>query len=72
MNDTDSLLMLRLRSLRAQPKTVRGRCILWYASLSERPFTRFCTAGFFALLTALHAMWLCLVMLNLFLVSRSC
>ena len=54
MNDTDSLLVFRLQRLRVQPKTFRGRCILFYASLNERPCARILLATAFTLFIMAH------------------
>mmetsp|Transcript_41737 Transcript_41737/g.54968 ORF Transcript_41737/g.54968 Transcript_41737/m.54968 type:complete len:146 (-) Transcript_41737:1584-2021(-) len=59
MKDTDSLLVFRLRSLRNQPNTCRGRCILYYASLEERPCTRTIVFLIFTLFTMLHTLAFC-------------
>lgn len=57
MNDTDSLLVFRLKSLKTQPKTVRGRCIVFYASLNHRPVARVLLATLFALVALAHSLW---------------
>ena len=57
MNDTDSLLVFRLQRLRNQPRTIRGRCILFYASLNERPFARVMLALAFTIFVLSHAIW---------------
>jgi len=57
MNDTDSLLVFRLQRLRIQPKTLRGRCILFYASLNERPLARVFLGLAFTLFVFAHALW---------------
>ena len=55
MNDTDSLLVFRLQSLKKQPKTIRGCCILWYASLNERPCMRVFLVTVFSIFTLIHS-----------------
>lgn len=37
---TDSLLARKLKNLRTQPPTIRGRMIDWYCSLADRPVSR--------------------------------
>ena len=69
MNDTDSLLVFRLQRLRAQPKTVRGRCILFYASLNERPCARITLALAFILFFMAHCLAFCSMIYACFEVS---
>ena len=59
MNDTDSLLVFRLQRLRNQPKTIRGRCILFYASLNDRPCARIMLAIGFIFFVMAHALAFC-------------
>jgi hypothetical protein len=59
MNDTDSLLVFRLQRLRNQPKTVRGRCILFYASLIERPCARITLAAAMIAFVMVHCLAFC-------------
>ena len=69
MNDTDSLLVFRLQRLRNQPKTIRGRCILFYASLNERPCARIVLALVFYLFVLLHSISFCVMIYMCFEVS---
>jgi len=71
MNDTDSLLVLRLTRLRQQPKTVRGRCILYYASLHNRPCMRTFIFGVFATFAMVHTLAFCLMLQACYEVSDS-
>ena len=38
--NSDSLLKAKLKNLRTQPPTCRGKMIDWYCSLANRPFMR--------------------------------
>ena len=55
MNDTDSLQVYRLQSLKRQPKTIRGCCILWYASLNDRPCMRIFLVSVFSIFVLIHS-----------------
>ena len=72
MNDTDSLQVMRLRSLRIQPKTIRGKCILFYASLNEKPCARITLAVAFFLFMLLHCGCFCVLVYYCFEVSFCC
>ena len=69
MNDTDSLLVFRLQRLRNQPKTIRGKCILFYASLNERPCARITMTIAFFLFVLLHSISFCVMVFICFEVS---
>ena len=70
MKDTDSLLVFRLRNLRNQPKTMRGRCILFYASLEERPCARTMLFLAFTFFLMLHTLAFCVMLYTCFEVSQ--
>ena len=70
MNDTDSLLVFRLQRLRNQPKTIRGRCILFYASLNDRPCARIMLALGFILFVMAHALAFCSMLYACYVVSQ--
>ena len=70
MNDTDSLQVMRLRSLRIQPKTIRGKCILFYASLNEKPCVRIMLATAFFLFILLHCGCFCVMVYYCYEVSK--
>ena len=52
--DTDSLLVHRIAALVKQPNTVRGRTILWYASLNDKPGTRIVLHMLFVIFILIH------------------
>ena len=71
MNDTDSLLVFRLQRLRNQPNTIRGKCILFYASLEHRPWMRVFLAVFFAVFVLCHSLSFCIMIYECYCVSCS-
>ena len=71
MNDTDSLLVMRLHRLRNQPKTFRGRCILCYATLSARPCARILLFLAFTVFSLLHTLSFCAMLYACYDVSDS-
>lgn len=52
--DTDSLLVHRISSLLKQPNTVRGKAILWYASLNDKPGSRIVLMMLFVIFIMIH------------------
>jgi hypothetical protein len=52
--DTDSLLVHRIATLMKQPNTVRGKTILWYASLNDKPGTRIVVVMLFVIFIMIH------------------
>ena len=54
--NTDSLLALKLKNLRTQPPTLRGKMIDWYCSLENRPHMRVVVFSFFIVFILLHTM----------------
>lgn len=70
MMDTDSLLVFRLQRLRNQPKTFRGRCIVYYADLNERPCIRVLIVLLFTLVVMIHFLWFSIQLYACFGVSR--
>ena len=52
--DTDSLLVHRIASLMKQPNTVRGKTVLWYASLNDKPGTRIVLHMLFVIFIMIH------------------
>ena len=51
---TDSLLGHRILQLMKQPDTLRGRTILWYASLNDKPGTRIVVVMLFVIFIMIH------------------
>lgn len=52
--DTDSLLQHRIASLMKQPDTIRGKTIMWYASLNNQPGTRIVLFMLFVIFVLVH------------------
>lgn len=51
---SDSLLARKLKNIRQQPNTIRGKMILWYASLADKPHTRFALMLGLSIFCGLH------------------
>ena len=60
--DTDSLFKRRVQLLYRQPKTVRGRCIVWYAQSEKSPCRRVLLVLFFTLFVMCHTVWFVLML----------
>jgi hypothetical protein len=54
--NTDSLLAQKLKNLRTQPPTLRGKTINWYCSLENRPNMRIIVFSFFIVFILLHTL----------------
>jgi len=52
--DTDSLLVHRIATLMKQPDSLRGKTILWYSSLHDKPGTRIVVVMLFIIFIMVH------------------
>jgi hypothetical protein len=60
--DKDSLWRHRISQVVKQPNTVRGRTIVWFASLQERPYARLCLYASITLFVLVHLLAFCLLL----------